>query len=87
MALFFDGDEVFEAIKKARARGVEAEVLVLGKSNVGLADWLREGLYPDLMKKGIRFDEYQHSILHAKSMVVDGWLVIIGSANFDFLSI
>jgi cardiolipin synthase len=76
-----------EAMKKARARGVEVEVLVPGKSDVGLADWLREGLYPDLIKKGIRFYEYQHSILHAKSMVVDGWVVIIGSANFDFLSI
>ena len=84
---FFDGDEVFEAMKKAKARGVEIEVLVPGKSDVGLADWLREGLYPSLIKKWIRFYEYQYSILHAKSMVVDGRVAIIGSANFDFLSI
>ena len=35
MALFFDGDEVFEAMKRPR-RGVEVEVLVPGKSDVGI---------------------------------------------------
>ena len=84
---FIPPRRMVDAMKKAEARGVEVEVLVPGKSDVRLADWLREGVYPALMKDGVSFHEYQHSVLHAKSMLVDDRLAIIGSANFDFLSI
>ena len=41
MALFFDGDAVFEAMKRPR-RGVEVEVLVPCKSDVGIVREVNE---------------------------------------------
>jgi len=38
---FLDGDEVFEAMKRPR-RGVEVEVLVPGKSDVGIVREVNE---------------------------------------------
>jgi len=62
------------------------EVLVPKNSDVGIADWVREGLYPALLESEVKIQEYMDSILHAKSMVVDDEISVVGSANFDVLS-
>jgi cardiolipin synthase len=74
-------------LRKAVARGLDIDLLVPRNSDVPLADWVREGLYPSLMDAGVKLREYTGSILHAKSMIVDDRLAVVGSANFDFLSI
>lgn len=45
------------------------------------------GLYPSLMDAGMKLREYSGAVLHAKSMVADDRHAVVGSANFDFLSI
>ena len=74
-------------LRKAEARGLDIDLLVPRNSDVPLADWVREGLYPSLMDAGVKVREYTGSVLHAKSMVVDDRLAVVGSANFDILSI
>ena len=39
--------------------------------------------YERLMKQGIEIYEYQPAMMHAKAVIVDGILSIVGSANFD----
>jgi cardiolipin synthase A/B len=36
-----------------------------------------------LLERGIQIHEYSPTMMHAKTMVVDGVLSIFGSANFD----
>ncbi len=36
-----------------------------------------------LLRRGIRMFEYQPTMMHAKTMVVDGAWTTIGSSNFD----
>jgi cardiolipin synthase len=40
-------------------------------------------VYGQLLEAGVRVFEYQPTMLHAKSMVVDGVWSTVGSANFD----
>ncbi len=72
-------------LRKSASR-LKVELLVPRNSDVGIADWVREGLYPALLSVGIQVQEYTQAILHAKSLVVDDELAVVGSANFDFLS-
>ncbi|MGC6582630.1 MAG: phospholipase D-like domain-containing protein [Akkermansiaceae bacterium] len=74
-------------IKETCASGVKVELLVPGTSDVWIADWIREGLYSWLQDAGVTIREYKGSVLHAKSMVADDRLAVVGSANFDLLSI
>lgn len=74
-------------VKQAEGRGIEVDLLVPRNSDVPIADWIREGLYPSLMEAGVALREYTGAVLHAKSMVADDRLAVVGSANFDFLSI
>lgn len=74
-------------MRRAAERGVRITVLVPRDSDVALVDWLREGLYPKLLRWGVRVIEYLGPVLHAKTMVVDDSIAIIGSNNFDILSV
>ena len=44
------------------------------------------GVFRYLLERGVRIFEYDASILHAKTVVVDGWASLIGSTNMDFRS-
>jgi cardiolipin synthase len=44
-------------------------------------------LLAPLLKRGVRVWEYQPSMMHAKTMVVDDELSLVGSINLDPLSL
>jgi cardiolipin synthase len=73
-----------EALAKAAQRGVEVRVLVPGshidKRFVRVAG---RGSYEALLEVGARIFEYGPTMLHAKSMVVDGAWSSVGTVNFD----
>jgi cardiolipin synthase len=73
-----------EALVRAAQRGVDVRVLVPGphidKSFVRVAG---RAVYARLMRCGISIWEYQPTMLHAKTMVVDGAWSSVGSVNFD----
>jgi cardiolipin synthase len=68
----------------ARKRGVDVKVLVSGIHN---DNWLARHnsvrLYGDLLRAGVEVYEYNRTMLHQKTMVVDRCWATIGSANFD----
>ena len=78
-----DGAAV-EALKDARRRGVEVQVMVSGIHN---DHWLARHnsvrLYGRLLEAGVSIHEYNTTMLHHKIMVVDGKWATIGTANFD----
>ncbi|MEJ6572902.1 MAG: phospholipase D-like domain-containing protein [Akkermansiaceae bacterium] len=76
-----------KSMQRAADRGVNISILVPRDSDVTVVDWLREGLYPNLLSWGVRVIEYLGPVLHAKTMVVDDSIAVIGSNNFDILSV
>lgn len=72
------------SLAEARRRGVRVRMLVEGDITdakpVKFAGREEYGLF---MSQGIEVYEYQPAMMHAKAMVVDGILSIVGSANFD----
>ena len=68
----------------AAKRGVDVRILVGGpKTDVRAARLAAHSRYEKLLSAGIRIFEYQPSTLHAKTFVVDGLWVSIGTMNFD----
>lgn len=87
MPYFVPPKRLRRAVYQARERGVDVAALVPRNSDVRLVDYLREGLYPRMLEKGVRLIEYLGPVLHAKTMVVDDDIAVIGSSNFDILSV
>ncbi len=85
-AYFAPGRRAVELLGEAAARGVDVRLLLPGKSDVPLARRAGHGYYGQLLKRGVRIFEYQPSILHAKTLVADGLVSVVGSTNLDFRS-
>jgi len=71
----------------AARRGVDVRLLLPGRTDVPILRHAAHGAYARLLRGGVRVFEYAPCVLHAKTMVCDGHLAIIGSANLDFRSL
>ena len=82
---YFAPDESFVALlTQAAKRGVDVRVLAGGpRTDVRAARLAAHGRYEALLEAGVRVYEYQPSTLHAKTFVVDGLWVSVGTMNFD----
>ena len=78
--------EFMAAISEAASRGVDVRILVAGFSDSQLLLNASRAYYSDLLDAGIRVFESQETIMHAKTMVVDGYWSTVGSSNLDYLS-
>jgi len=73
---------------KRATEGVDVRIVTAGrKSDSKLAFLWAQTDYGELQKRGVRVWEYQPSMIHSKTMLVDKSLVIIGSVNLDPLSL
>jgi cardiolipin synthase len=73
-----------EALQDCAERGVRTRVLVPGPNIDKPPLWVAgRAAYDDLLAAGVEMYEYQPTMLHAKSMTVDGVWSSVGSVNFD----
>lgn len=71
------------ALTNAALRGVDVRLLVPEKSDSRIVTAAARSYFDELIKSGVKVFEYRKSMLHSKTMVVDDWMGIIGTANFD----
>jgi len=68
----------------AVARGVDVRILTVSKSTDVKSTWYAgRARYEELLKGGVRIWEYQPVMMHAKTLVVDGGWLSVGSMNAD----
>jgi cardiolipin synthase A/B len=71
---------------EAVRRGVDVRLLLPGKSDVPLVRHAGHGYFRALLRLGVRIFEYGAAILHAKTLVADDFVSVVGSTNLDFRS-
>jgi cardiolipin synthase len=83
-AYFVPDTDTIRALEGAVRRGVDVRVIVPGEyTDVPIVRHAGRLFYAQLLRRGIRIFEYQPTMMHAKTMVVDGIWTSIGSSNFD----
>lgn len=70
----------------AAHRGVDVRLLLPGVSDIPLVRHAGHGCFADLLASGVRIFEYQPAVLHAKTLVADDYVSVIGSSNLDVRS-
>ena len=83
---FIPDEPTVWALISAALRGVDVRLLLPGLCDLAVVRAAARTYYPLLLDAGVRVFEYQPSMLHAKTMAVDGRDAIIGSANVDIRS-
>ena len=76
-------DALQTALCASAYRGVDTTVVFPARNDSWIVGWASRSYYPDLLAAGVKIHEYEGGLLHAKSLSVDGELLLIGSANMD----
>jgi cardiolipin synthase len=83
-AYFLPDKQIRMALVAAVKRGVDVKVMVPGtKIDVPIVRMASRSHYGPLLQGGVKIYEYQPTMLHDKTVVVDGLFSTIGSINFD----
>jgi cardiolipin synthase A/B len=86
-AYFVPDPSVMRALTRACDRGVDVRVLLPAETDVEIVRHASRATWGRLLRHGVRIFEYERSILHSKSAVIDGRWSTIGTFNFDYLSL
>jgi cardiolipin synthase len=74
---------LLDAIVAAARRGVALTIIFPQRNDSRIVGAISRAYYPMLAKAGARIFEFRRGLLHAKTLVVDGRLVLVGSSNMD----
>jgi cardiolipin synthase len=86
-AYFLPDQDFVDELRAAAGRGVDVRIVVPGKSNHIVADWISRGYYSQLLDAGIRIFRFRDAMVHAKTATIDANWSTIGTANIDRLSL
>ncbi|MFH1477893.1 MAG: cardiolipin synthase [Verrucomicrobiota bacterium] len=79
--------DILQALCSAARRGVDVRLVVPQKNNHLYAGLAGQSLYEDVLKAGGRIFERHDPFMHAKALIVDDMLAMVGSANLDVRSL
>ncbi len=86
-AYFVPENRILKQLKNAAKRGIDVRLIIPRKSDQIIPiPWASAIFYQSLLMAGVRIFEYTTNIIHAKSIIIDDW-VLIGSSNLDHLSL
>jgi hypothetical protein len=80
---FIPDDAIMTALQVAAAGGLDVRVIVPAKGDSRLVDLAARSYFAELLAAGVKLYEYQPRFIHAKTMVIDDDLAIVGTANLD----
>ncbi|MEO6871849.1 MAG: phospholipase D-like domain-containing protein, partial [Chthoniobacterales bacterium] len=77
-------DDQVELLVNAVKRGVDVKVILPGANDdQPITKSAGRAAYGKMLEGGVKIFEYQPTMIHTKSMVIDGQFALVGSSNFD----
>jgi len=83
---FVPDDGIGAALRNAALRGVDVRLIVPGTSDLRIVSLAGRSYFDEMMEAGVRIHLYRSTNLHAKVLVVDDDVGVIGSPNVDMRS-
>ncbi|MEB3100808.1 cardiolipin synthase [Ferviditalea candida] len=84
---YFIPDESFlDALKIAALSGVSVHIMLPSLTDHKLVKWASQAYLGELLRAGVKCFLYEKGFLHAKTMVVDRRIGLVGTANVDLRS-
>jgi cardiolipin synthase len=80
---FVPDEAIATALCTAAMRGVDVRLLLPVRGDSRLIDLAARSYMPELLDSGVKVYEYLPRFVHAKTIVVDDDLAIVGTANLD----
>jgi len=84
---FVPTNDILKALRSAARRGVDVRIILPAKNNHRYAGLASKALYEELLDAGARIFHRKPPFIHAKAMVVDDTVALVGTANLDVCSL
>ncbi len=85
-AYFVPDSRFMRHLLAAASRGVDVKILLPSKSDLPLIPLASRTFYQRMLNRGVQIFEYLPAVLHAKTIIIDDWM-IIGSSNLNHRSL
>ncbi|HBH22924.1 MAG TPA: cardiolipin synthase [Cytophagales bacterium] len=83
---FIPNDSILDALKQAAITGVDVRLLMPKKSDSAVVGAAAKFYYSELLQAGVKIYMYRKGFVHAKTVVADEQLSVVGTANMDIRS-
>ncbi len=83
---FIPGDSIMDALRIAALSGLKVKLLVPGICDSKIVNAASKSNYKSLLEAGVEIYLYQKGFVHAKTLITDGKLIVVGTANMDHRS-
>ena len=83
---FVPDESVRDALNMAALSGIDVRIMIPDKPDHPFVHWVSLSYLCELLPSGVRGYMYGSGFIHAKTVVVDGQMTSIGSANWDIRS-
>ncbi|GAB4074870.1 cardiolipin synthase [Barrientosiimonas marina] len=83
---FIPDDSLQDALRIATLSGVNVKLMIPNKPDHPFVYWATFSYIGDLLNAGAQVYIYQNGFLHAKTLIVDGKIASVGTANIDVRS-
>ncbi len=83
---FVPNESVLDALKQAAISGVDVRIIVPEESDSAVVGATTKFYFKELLEVGVKIYLYQKGFLHAKTLVADSYLSVVGTANMDIRS-
>ncbi|MDW5563431.1 MAG: cardiolipin synthase [Methanomassiliicoccus sp.] len=80
---FVPDRSVIDMLSIAARSGVDVRIMVPRRKDVPMVHWVSQSYVGEMLVSGVRAYYYENGFLHAKTIIVDGVVTSIGSANWD----
>lgn len=79
-------ESLLDALIMTSLGGVTVKLLVPGKGDSALVNAAAASFFRELLDAGVEIYRYRRGFVHAKTLVADGKVAMIGTANLDYRS-
>ncbi|MCB0391695.1 MAG: phosphatidylserine/phosphatidylglycerophosphate/cardiolipin synthase family protein [Bdellovibrionales bacterium] len=73
---------IFNLLNEKAKEGKDVRLLLPQKTDIKVSQWIARAHYKIMLKNGVKIYEYKPEVLHAKTLIVDNW-ILVGSSNFN----
>ncbi|CUS49011.1 MAG: cardiolipin synthase Cls [Idiomarinaceae bacterium HL-53] len=80
---FVPSEAIFDALCHALQRGVSVTIIVPQKCDSRIAGWASRSFYEEFLRAGGEIRLFKKGLLHAKTVVIDQEVALVGSVNLD----